>query len=438
MSTLIVTLNLPSQPNPELEYCLASNAQTVSSHGSAVPALLPHADETVLLLPSLALSWHQLSLPKLARSTSAQKIRAVLDGLVEEQLLDDTSTVHIATYRASGQANPNATWVAVCDKQWLLQELQAIQSAGHRVSRIAAHSYPLAAAVSQPSDEDDSILVSSARVHVSGSSEMATVTVANDSGVLSVPLAHAHAVWPELWKSLEVSGTTITAEPAAAAAAEALLDNKVVIVQSAQHALQVVLDARSMGLDLAQGDVAVAGSGRWLQKAGALARDLLGAPAWRMARWGAALLLIAHVAGLNAWAWKERNTLDAKRRQTTQILTQSFPQVKVVVDAPAQMQRELAALRLASGGLGNRDLESLYARFAALGANKAVPTSIDFTAGEVSIKGLGLSASQLSELQPRLRAAGLAARSEGERVIVSEAISVTSTTPSGTPTGGTP
>jgi general secretion pathway protein L len=420
MSTLIITLNPPSQPSPELDYCLASNAQTVSSHGSAVPALLPRADETVLLLPSLAVSWHHLSLPKLARSTSAQKMRAVLDGLVEEQLLDDTSTVHIAIYRASGETDANATWVAVCDKQWLMQELQAIQSAGHRVSRIAAHSYPLPAAAPTSADENSDGLASAARVHVSGAAETATVTVADASGVLSVPLAHARVVWPDVWQGLAASGTTITAEPAVAAAAEALLDNKVAIVQSAQQALQATLDARSMGLDLAQGDLAVAGSGRWLQKAGAVARDLLAAPAWRTARWGAALLLLAHVVGLNSWAWKESSTLDAKRRQTTQILTQAFPQVKVVVDAPAQMQRELAALRLASGGLGSRDFESLYARFAALGATNNVPTSIDFAAGEVSIKGSGLSASQLSELQPKLSAVGLAARSEGERVIVSE------------------
>jgi general secretion pathway protein L len=347
-------------------------------------------------------------------------MRAVLDGLVEEQLLDDTSTVHIAIYRASGETDANATWVAVCDKQWLMQELQAIQSAGHRVSRIAAHSYPLPAAAPTSADENSDGLTSTARVHVSGAAETATVTVADASGVLSVPLAHARMVWPDVWQGLAASGTTITAEPAVAAAAEALLDNKVAIVQSAQQALQATLDARSMGLDLAQGDLAVAGSGRWLQKAGAVARDLLAAPAWRTARWGAALLLLAHVVGLNAWAWKESSTLDAKRRQTTQILTQAFPQVKVVVDAPAQMQRELAALRLASGGLGSRDFESLYARFAALGATNNVPTSIDFAAGEVSIKGSGLSASQLSELQPKLSAVGLAARSEGERVIVSE------------------
>jgi general secretion pathway protein L len=95
--------------------------------------------------------------------------------------------------------------------------------------------------------------------------------------------------------------------------------------------------------------------------------------------------------------------------------------VKVVVDAPVQMQRELTALRQASGALGNRDLESMYARFSALAPVNSAPAAIDFAAGEVSIKGSGLGATELSALQPKLQGAGLAARSEADRIVVSEA-----------------
>jgi general secretion pathway protein L len=115
--------------------------------------------------------------------------------------------------------------------------------------------------------------------------------------------------------------------------------------------------------------------------------------------------------------------LVAKRQLTTQLLTQTFPQVKVVVDAPVQMQRELGALRQSSGALGSRDLESMYARFAALAAITTAPSAIDFAAGELSIKGSGLAASQLSGLQDKLQSAGLAVRSEADRVIVSELVS---------------
>lgn len=433
MSTLILTLNLPStgqgQPSPEFDWCLASNAHTVSSHGSAAIALLPRAQDTVLLLPGAAVSWHRVTLPKLGRSVSAQKMRAVMDGLIEEQLLDDTAALHIASYRPAGEVDANACWLAVCDKAWLVQQVQAVQAAGLSISRIAAHSYPVAAEPSEPGGSiapegmgsDGSTPPSAARVHVSGTPETASITVANAHGVLTAALAQARAVWPGLADAYGLGAAYITAEPAVAAAAEAALGCKVAIVQSSQQALQALLDARSMGLDLAQGDLAVAGRGRWLQQVSSVGRDLLAAPAWRAARWGAVWLLLAHVVGLNAWAWNERTSLEAKRRQTSQILSQTFPNVKVVVDAPVQMQRELAVLRQASGGLGNRDLESMLARFALQAPTATAPTAIEFASGEVVLKGAGLNATQLAEFQPKLRSAGLAARVDGERIVLSEA-----------------
>jgi general secretion pathway protein L len=414
MSTLIVTLSAPGSPSQELQYCLASNAQSITSHGSAPLALLPKADETVLLLPSNTLSWHKVNLPKMSRSTSAQKMRAVLDGLIEEQLLDDTALLHIAHLRPASRtdkADNSPNWLAVCDKAWLTKHLNDVRAAGHKVARIVPDAFPLPKRNRLTDDYTH-------HVHIGGMPGAATITIAHASGVLSVPLAQAHAVWA----ALDVEDfAKITAEPAVAEAAEATLDAKVTILQSAQHALQAMLEARSYGIDLAQGDLIVAGRGRWLQQVGAVLRDLASAPAWRPARIGFALLLVAQVVGLNAWAWKERTALQAKRSQTTQLLTQTFPNVKVVVDAPVQMQRELTALLQASGALGNRDLESVYARFSALAPINTAPAAIDFAAGEVSIKGSGLGAPQLSALQAKLQGAGLAARSEADRIVVSQA-----------------
>jgi general secretion pathway protein L len=416
MSTLIVTLNAPGTSSNELAYCLASNAQTISSHGSAPLALLPKADDAVLLLPSSTLSWHKVSLPKLSRSISAQKMRAILDGLIEEQLLDDTALLHIAHLRPATKASKvgsSPDWLAVCDKGWLTRHLNAIRDAGHRVSRIVPEAFPLPARNKMADDYTH-------HIHISGMPEAAMVTIAQASGVLCAPLAHAHAIWPALDAE---DFARITAEPAVAEAAEAVLDTKVTIMQSAQHALHAMLDAQIHGVDLAQGDLIVAGRGRWLQQAGAVLRNLASTPAWRPARIGLGVLILAHIVGLNAWAWKERSALDTKRSQATQLLTQTFPNVKVVVDAPVQMQRELTALRRASGVVGSRDLESMYARFSLLANINTAPVAIDFAAGEVSIKGSGLGATQLSELQPKLQSAGLAARSEADRIIISEAAS---------------
>ena len=91
------------------------------------------------------------------------------------------------------------------------------------------------------------------------------------------------------------------------------------------------------------------GRTRALRKAGSAASAFLYAPQWRAARWGVGLLAAAHLVGLNAWAWQERDALAAKQAGVRNALTQTFPKVQVVVDAPVQMERELAVLRQAAG-----------------------------------------------------------------------------------------
>ena len=59
----------------------------------------------------------------------------------------------------------------------------------------------------------------------------------------------------------------------------------------------------------------------------------------------------AQLLGLNAAAWHERSLLAAKQESVQQTLQGSFPQVTLVLDAPVQMQRELARLQQASGAL---------------------------------------------------------------------------------------
>jgi general secretion pathway protein L len=424
MTTLIATLSPPnssSAPAAEVVYCQVTNAQTVSSYGTAAVGLLPRADEVVLLLPAQAVSWHLVQIPKLARSISAVKLRALVDGLAEELVLDDTAQLHISLYRPK-TGDAGKAWLAVCDTHWLAEQLQSFQAAGHRVRSIVPAAYPSAFAPNdtlraepQMGDAAPALPANNARMHVSGSLETATLTVADAAGVLTVPLGQAKLLWPGMG-----SDSYITAEPAVAATAEASLGTKVTVVQSAQVALQAMLDANSDGLNLAQGAFALSGSDRWLQKVSHTARDLLSAPAWRTARLGAIVFAVAHLLGLNAWAWKERSSLEAKRGQTTQLLTQNFPQVKVIVDAPVQMQRELALLRQASGSLSGRDLENLMAKFYGAATTATTPSGIEFANGELTLKGTGLGASQLSELQPKLRAAGLTVRSEADRIVVAE------------------
>ncbi|MET0209342.1 MAG: GspL/Epsl periplasmic domain-containing protein, partial [Burkholderiaceae bacterium] len=102
------------------------------------------------------------------------------------------------------------------------------------------------------------------------------------------------------------------------------------------------------------------------------------------------------VIGLNVMAWQQGRAVDARREEQTQILKQSFPQVRVVRDAPAQMNRETDALRASAGQVGPGDLEDLLAA-----AARALP------AGQPPLSGLRYESNrlQIAGLAPPMRAA---------------------------------
>jgi general secretion pathway protein L len=396
MSQLLITLSPPGPASSDLAYALLSSAGVLTSHGRAAPALLPKADQATLIVPAQALSWHAAQLPKLPRGSSAQKQQAMLAGVLEEQLLDDAAQVHmVATAVACADGK---TWVAVCDKAWLTQNIRSLQAANVPLTRIAPQALP----------------AEIPRLHASGTPEAAWLTLEDAQGVISLPLNQANMATSAL-----PAETQASAEPAVAALAEAALGQRVNVLQASQWAVQKAQAALAQNVDLAQGDLALSGGGRAWQTFMNGLRDIAAAPAWRPVRYGLGALLLAHVVGLNAWAWKEQAALKDKRAQITQLLTQSFPNVKVVVDAPLQMQRELANLRQTQGQLSGRDFESIYSRFSALAQQNSAPAAIEFIANEVQIKGSGLTTDQLTSLAPRLQYAGLEVRNQAQALVVS-------------------
>ena len=95
-------------------------------------------------------------------------------------------------------------------------------------------------------------------------------------------------------------------------------------------------------------------------------------------------------------------------------LTQTFPQVKVVVDAPVQMERQVAALRQATGVSSGRDLEAMLAALATALPPDRSADSIEFAAGEARFKGLKLQGADTAPLVAQLKALGYTARVESD------------------------
>ena len=117
------------------------------------------------------------------------------------------------------------------------------------------------------------------------------------------------------------------------------------------------------------------------------------------------------VAALNVTAWRSQQALKEKQAQTRQTLTQTFPQVTLVLDAPVQMRRALADLRQISGEASPRDLEALLQ---ALAVASPQWDTLDFGPGQVTLQGFRAASNAGRDWQSQLEAAGWTVELAGE------------------------
>lgn len=429
MSTLIVVLPLEASPGPATpyDYVLSPDGRTDGPHARAAAQLLPAASgatgEVVAVVPVQALSWHRAELPKgllrksgLGGAQSPARVRSVLEGLLEDRLLDEPGELHFALAPNAREGAP--VWVATCRRDWLRTALQPLEDTGHRVSRIVPELAPSLA------DEG-----ATPALQVIGTPEHPLLAAMGTRGVTVLPLSSASLALLSVAQPGSDGAATpeVLAEPAVAAQAEEVLQRGVGLLPAAERWLQ----AAQSPWDLAQFDFANAGRTRLLKRLATQASELLSAPRWRPARWGLVVLLAANVLGLNAWAWKERAALGGKQESIRNALTTTFPSVRVIVDAPVQMERELALLRQGAGSASGRDLEAMLSALGSAAPQAPVPGGVEFSSGELRLRGLSLPDAQAPEVHARLRAQGYSARYEGDRLLV-----VPDTAPSGaTPAG---
>ncbi|MCW8175667.1 type II secretion system protein GspL [Verminephrobacter aporrectodeae] len=417
MSTLILFLP-PACPGPatEYSYTLTADGHRAIAQANAPAALLPMrpGTEVVAVVPARALSWQRVQLPPglpLGPGRQTPRLRLVLEGLLEERLLDDTPALHFAIQPGAQGGVP--VWVAVCERAWLREHLQALEAAGRRVARVVPEF--------APGDAQ-----SSPQLYALGTPEEAQLVLTGGAnpGVTVLPLSRtalalAHASSANALAAVADADTALVvqAEPAVAALAEHTLGLRVVLHTASQRALH----AARGDWDLAQFDLASTGRTRALRKVGNALDAGLHAPQWRAARWGAGLLALAHLAGLNAWAWQERRALTAKQAAVHNALTRTFPQVRVVVDAPVQMERELALLRQAAGNVTARDLEPLLAAAGAALPAGSPPTGIEYRPGELRLHGVALAPETQAAFSAGLQAAGYQVRrDEGSLLLQAE------------------
>jgi general secretion pathway protein L len=383
-------------PNAAVDWASSPDGRQVSNHGTSALSALPTDAELVLVLPPQSVSWHQIALPKVP----AARLRAVLDGLLEERLLSDTAELHFAL--APGAKAGATVWVAACHKAWLQRWVQALEQSGRPVTRIVPGLSPLSATAAGETTAPG------LTVHwAHHQSDQAWLASASATGVSCTPLT------PQAGAALDITAPSDNAqvewltEPAAAAQAERCFDQRFALLTLPNWLLRCA----QSGWNLAQFDLSLSNSARRGQRLRQFWRELRGSPAWRPVRWGLAALVAVQLIGINAAAWQERRALKAKQVAVSQVLTSTFPHVTLVLDAPVQMQRELANIRQSSGQLSTLDMEAMLSAIARAGAEEPVTLrSIQYqrqgSAGDGQFVGDESAATAWPRLEAALRRAG--------------------------------
>jgi general secretion pathway protein L len=409
MSTLILTLPLANAAaTPEYDYVLTTDGQQPTAQGRTAAALLPanagRGADVVAMVPARALSWHGIALPeRVLRSMLSGRIeparaRGVLAGVLEEQLLDDAEKLHFAVFSAPSVATGDAprAWVAVCDRAWLQASLQVLESAGLSVSRIVAECTPT--------------LPGTARALLSDELNPAQMLLCTAQGVSLLPCLPATLALAQAQTDLEV-----LAEPAVMALAEKSFGSQALLQTRAQR----LLLAAQSPWNLAQLELNASSGGRLRKRLTAGLQQLLHSPQWRPARWSLVALLVVQVVGLNALAWHQRSRLEAQRATMQTMLQQSFPDVKLVIDAPLQMRRAVDDLARARGLGSDADLGRVFAIIGPLAPKGLGLNAIEWSGQQMQLQANGLDATSVQPLATALEARGLRARLQDGQLSIS-------------------
>ncbi|CAD6543975.1 hypothetical protein LMG28727_04206 [Paraburkholderia kirstenboschensis] len=402
MSTLIVLLPprdpaVPSQEwqLPDLPFVLLDKSGRTQRAGRSALALLPRATSTVLMVAARDLLMMPATLPPLR----GPKLRQALPNIVEDQLIQDPQTCHIAV--DSQAAAGGRQVLAIIDRGWFRFIYEAFSAAGHRSLRAVpvTRCLPEATLPAMQAEVAETVSAAEPAMAEAGASLRDTAPVASaadaapevvpmvaavlgavvqtapamllegavESGMPRVELAIARGAQGE---GLAVPANAVNSTLAALAGATPVSLYMLTEVPGNEPSLgassparlgahvhgasplpfeQLARRALTCRFDLCQFEFA---SQPWRLDRATLRRLRLPV----LLALGA---LVVAIVGANVqWLMLSRQR-DAINTQMTELLLNTFPKTTVVLDAPDQMSRQLQQLRVAAGELSPGDFLSL-------------------------------------------------------------------------------
>ena len=352
-----------------LALALAMRGRPLRTATASLSELAPQVtqvSQVVLLLAASDVTLLRIAVPPL----SATRLRAALPSLIEEFVIGDTAECAIA----AGAEADGQRLIAVCDRDWLKNWIDALRQSGARRIHVLpislclpspnshlsaalfqyAHRYELALRLSDHEgiglavDVDDEIQLPNAVARL-------IVTLAGNHPVsLSVPAAQV-ALFEKWIDEEQLSQITLTEQ---------------------QWSDWIAASAK-VSVDLIS---AFEGNQR-------------AAFPWREWRWPIALAAAAslvNIAAINADWWRLRSEGQQLRDEITDIYRRSFPNETVVLDPLAQIKQKIAASRQASGQLNTSDFVVLAAALGEVwreaGNDLRAIDALDYRDGTLTIK----------------------------------------------------
>jgi general secretion pathway protein L len=311
--------------------------------GTATLADLPPAGEVVAVAPASAVTYVRVVLPDVRGARLAQ----LLPMAVEDAVASSPEAIHaVLVEHAPGEES----LVAVVERTWLREVLDALRSGGVHPSRLVVESeLAVQRAAAGRIDAWFVVLKPSGGFVASSHGALAALDVPDEPGRVPVALrrlCEEHAAMGRAPDELVVFGAEGTDIP------DVRVWGRVIQlpVRAGGRWRPEKLDVRrGRATDLLQGEFAGA-------------RTAGGVPlAVKAAAVAAGVLLAVHAALTVAdwvWVWSETRTLNARMEGEFRRL---FPETSAVVDAPLQLERRLAALRRESGAGDRSDVLPLLA-----------------------------------------------------------------------------
>ncbi|ODU44225.1 MAG: type II secretion system protein GspL [Thiobacillus sp. SCN 63-374] len=392
----LLRIHIPSswpdaEPDALLPWCRLGARGEQLGAGFAALADLTRSEACELVLPADAVLLTRASLPR----GSKQKLQQLLAYAVEDRLVAEPDTVHAAAGPApvAGQ-----TALAVVDKAWLTRVLARFNGAGLR----PRSAWPETLLPALPAD--GWVMVWDGHGGFLRSGEHAGMSLDGGSStqppaalVLSAAEARAAAGLPHRLLLRLREG----APPPDVDAWSQVLG--VAVELGAEWAPLQHPDAIRGGIDLLQGAFAPAGTARG------------GWPGLRLPLILAGLIAVLQIGATTAEWWllsREKQSLQAAMETH---FREAFPDARVVVDAPLQMQRKLAELRSAAGQTSPADFLPLLSRAAAAldADSRGGLRAIHYEAGQLRLDVPVADRAAAEQLSKRLSDAGLSSQLQG-------------------------